>query len=224
MNRYRMARLILWMTAFVAFHMAWTAHDTAAFTLNAFDLAEQVSIHPGIRAESPPLRTSLFLWSAIPLIAAGIALSAARFENRYLRWGLYALAGLVSLRVIPPEVALRSPRQLMDSPHDRTLAILTALGLVAVCVMILLGKRIQRYGWMVEAGLCITALLLPCLGWERSLRLLDELQVNVTVGGGAMIYMAVVLATLVMVVLTRLSTHDPGLRSSARVAVKNPQR
>ena len=55
--KFRIARLLLWITAFAAFHMAWTAHESAAFTLNAFDLAEQVSIHPAIRAESPPLRS-----------------------------------------------------------------------------------------------------------------------------------------------------------------------
>ena len=212
---YRITRFILWMTAFAAFHMAWTAHNTAAFTLNAFDLAEQVSIHPGIRAESPSLRTSLFLWSAMPIIAAGIALSAARFEEPYIRWGLYGLAALVSLRVMPPESALRSPGQLMDSGHDRTLAILTLLGLAAVCLILILGKRIQRYDWQIEAGLCAAGVVLPLIGWERSLRLLDELQVDVSVGGGALIYMLVLLA---LVIMTR---HDPGLRKSARVAVEN---
>lgn len=171
-----------------------------------------MSIHPAIRAESPPLRTSLFLWSAIPIIAAGIALSARRFEERYIRWGLCGLAALVSLRVIPPESALRSPGQLMDSPHDRTLAILTALGLI--CLIVVMNTRIS---WQIEAGLCAAGIVLPLVGWERSLRLLDELQLDMSVGGGAVIYTAVLLVILALAVMY----HDPGLRKSARVAVEN---
>jgi hypothetical protein len=210
--------------AFAAFHMAWTAHDTAAFTLNAFDLAEQVSVHPAIRAESPPLRSSLLLWSAIPIIAVGIAITAAKFEQRALRWSRYGLAGLASLRVIPPEGALRTPRQLLDSPHDRAQAILTVLGLVCVGLVFLLGKRLLRYDWQIEAGLCALGILLPVIGWQRGLRLLDELQVDVSVGGGALIYMMTLLAVLGLVLYSGLKTHDPGLPNGSRVAVQTPQR
>ena len=218
MNRY--TNLILWLAALAAFHMAWTAHDAAAFNLNGFDLAEQVTVHPAIRAESPTLRTSMLLWSAIPIIAAGIALNAVTFENRILRWLLYGLAGLVSLRVIPPEVALRSPRLMLDSPHDRALAILTALGLIAVGVMILLRTYALRFGPRIEIGLVVLGLALPLIGWERGIRLLDELQLDVSIGGGVLIYAVVLLAVPALMMMGRLNAHDPGRLASSGVAVE----
>ena len=70
--RYRHWLVIFWLLAFVAYHMAWTSHNTAAFTLNAFDLAEQIRVHPAIAAENPALRTVRFLRLPIPIIAAGL--------------------------------------------------------------------------------------------------------------------------------------------------------
>ena len=73
-----------------------------------------------------------------------------------------------------------------------------------------------RYDGQIEAALVIMGLVLPLIGWQRALRLLDELQVHVGVGGGALIYVVV----LALVIATRIKTHDPG---RARVVVQTPQ-
>jgi hypothetical protein len=57
---------------------------------------------------------------------------------------------------------------------------------------------------------CLLALVLPLIGLERALRLWNELQLEVSLGGGAVLYTAVVLG-IILLALRRLKTNDPVL-------------
>lgn len=193
---YRHWLIGLWLLAFAAYHLAWTAHAAAAFTLNGFDLAEQVGIHPAIQAENPAYRTAGLLRLPVPVIAFGLALTALLYRDDRLQWGWRALAVLIALRVIPPETALRDPGSLLDNPYATQLTFLTGLGLglIALTVIPPVARWLIRYGWQMQVGLVVIGLILPTIGLERSLRLLKELNLAVSLGGGAVLYMVLVLA------------------------------
>ncbi len=64
--------------AFLAVHLPWIAHPAAALTLNALDLAEWLSLHPVVRAESPPLLSAWLLRVVCAACAVGMAFSVRR--------------------------------------------------------------------------------------------------------------------------------------------------
>lgn len=204
--------IVLWLAAFAFYHMAWSAHKTAFATQNAFDLAEQVSIHPAIRAESPTLRTSGLLRLSIPLMAFGIALTGLLYEDIRWRWLWRGLALLVALRAIPPESDLRPISDLPDKANAFQLALLTALGLILVLATLPQPIRVwmQCHLSAVEAGLCSLALVLPMIGLERALRLWNELNLEVSLGGGAVLYVAALIG-IGALVLRHLKANDPVL-------------
>lgn len=209
---YRHWIIALWLAAFAFYHLAWSAHETAFATQNAFDLAEQVSIHPAIRAESPTLRTSGFLRLPIPFIAFGLTLTALLYEDMRWRWLWRGAAVLIALRVMPPENDLRPLSELPDRDNAFQMAQLTLLGLILIFVTLPLPLRkfFLRYLAPVEAGVCLLALVLPMVGLERALRLWNELQLEVSLGGGAMLYAAAVVG-IGALALRRLKTNDPVL-------------
>src|SRR5262245_60753490 len=112
----------LWIVAFIAFHLPWTSHKTAVFTLNAFDMAEQVRFHPAIVAESPTYRSSIFLWMAVPLTAGGVAFTAALYRNQWARYLLWTLALLFALRMNPPKDGLQ---RIFEDDYAQAFAVLT---------------------------------------------------------------------------------------------------
>ncbi len=207
---YRHWMITLWLAAFAFYHLAWSAHKTAFATQNAFDLAEQVSIHPAIRAESPALRTSGFLRLPIPFIAFGLALTALLYEDIRWRWIWCGAAVLIALRVIPPESDLRPLSDLPDKDNAFQMAQLTLLGLILIFVTLPLRKFFLRSLALIEAGVCLLALVLPMVGLERALRLWNELQLEVSLGGGAVLYSAAILG-IGALALRRLKTNDPVL-------------
>ena len=194
LDPYRHWLMALWLLAFFAYHMAWTAHAAAAFTLNGFDLAEQVGLHPAIQAESPAYRTAGLLRLPIPLIAAGIALTALLYPDARFKWLWRVIAALIALRVIPPETALRQPGTLTENDYAMQLTLLTFCGLLLVGITLLppIEKWAVRHLWIIEIGLVIMGLILPLIGLERSLRLLKELNLAVSLGGGAIIYVILI--------------------------------
>lgn len=203
---YRHWLVIGWLAAFVAFHSAWTSHKAAAFTLNAFDLAEQVGIHPAIRAETPPLRTAGLLWFALPLMAGGIGGAALLYQDAPTRWALRGLAAAVALRVIPPEHALRAPRTLIEEDYSRQLLLLTLIGLGLVALTVLVGKTQKLWIW--ETILCGLGIVLPLIGFKRAFDLLHELQLDVHIGAGMVIYVVVMVVIGGMMIWKRKPADD----------------
>jgi|GEM_PF-6162974 len=174
-----------WLFTLWFYHLAWTSHSVSAFILNGFDLAEQIALHPAIRAESPALLSSFFLWLVVPIVAGGLAFGGSLYENDYAKWFWRFVALAVALRVIPPQEALRVPTSLLDEPYTRTLTILTLLGVCFVGLSIFLSKKWLRRGQLV---FIIGGMILPLIGYERAYRLLNELQLDITLGGGLWLY------------------------------------
>ncbi|NJL92661.1 MAG: hypothetical protein HC915_02490 [Anaerolineae bacterium] len=180
----------LWGLAFLAFHLPWTTHPTAAFTQNGFDLAEQIGIHPVIQTESPPLLSAGYLRSVSVVVAFGLALVALLYHDLRLRWVLRGLAVLVALRNIPPQSAFRNPGSIPDEAYLSQLTLLTLLA--GVLVLLTLPQPFQKVlcsglAWVLM-GLCVLGIILPMAGLNTALWLLEEIGLNIEMGGGGVLY------------------------------------
>lgn len=166
----------------MAIHMAWHVHPVAAFTNNAFDLAEFTSLHPATQAESPALLSSILLRLPLVLLAVAIALAANRLRWVKARWLWRGFALLVALRLNPPQSFYKSPST--ASLNDKNLAQMTALGVGLVLAVILLGRWLQAIDYplliIIWGGMALA-------GWQglsRSTRTIESLQIDVSYGAG----------------------------------------
>jgi hypothetical protein len=203
----------LWLVAFVAYHMAWTAHKSMAFVLNGFDLAAQIRIHPAMVAESPSMRTSIFLWLAVLTIAFGVCLGSCLYEGWRSRWWLRLMAIGITLRVNPPQGAVRSG--LLQNDYAMTLTALTILGLGLVMLVILLEKNLLKHFRSIMFLNCLVGILFPMLGLSRALGLLQELQLESTLGGGAVLYVLALLTIGVVDLWGWKVADDPSPKAEA---------
>jgi hypothetical protein len=193
MYKYRYWLLALWLLAFWMAHLPWTSHPAAAFTLNSFDLAEQIRVHPALLAESPPLLTSALLWAIFPLLALGVALTALAYRDWRGRVILWGLAGLLALRVIPPQNLLRDPGRLLEDDYGRVLFVLTVLGLGLVGLVVI-GQRWLKTNMVLAMSLTVVlAVVIPMIGFERAFGILEALQLEVNLGAGLVLYTGVML-------------------------------
>lgn len=173
--------------ALVCIYAPWYTHSTAAFTLNAFDLAEWASLHPAVRASSPALLTSFLLRAPQLTLVAALALLANGFGDARARWLLRAAALLIALRFLPPREFFGSAA---SDPNFRQMMLLTALSMGSVLAAILAQGLAPRW-----RGLLVTTLLALGVGagwWglARAHTLLDNFEIAVSVGVGAVGYTA----------------------------------
>src|SRR5690606_39317288 len=94
----------------VCYLLPWTDHSTAGFTMNGFDLAEWSSLHPAVRASSPPMLASFLLRMPQVAVAIGLALVASALRDPRWRAVGWAAALLVAVRFIPPAEFVQSAR------------------------------------------------------------------------------------------------------------------
>lgn len=178
----------------VAYHLPWHVHDVAAFTLNAFDLAEWVSLHPTTRAESPALLSSILLRLPLVLLAGSIALGANFLRDERLRWVIRGVALLVALRLNPPVEFYRAPGEV--SLNEQHLAYFTAMGLSLVLMLIVVGQRIRPVFYPVMAGLWVLIGGLSLEGLARATRIVESLQIEVAYGAGIYLMIGLVVGVI----------------------------
>jgi len=98
----------LWLSlALLAYYLPWTVHPAAAFTLNANDLAEWISLHPAVRGGSPPLVGPFLLRIVLAGMAVLWACYATRPAHRMQRSGLWqkiaiVMALILGITLMPP--------------------------------------------------------------------------------------------------------------------------
>jgi hypothetical protein len=188
--------LICALLAVAAYHMAWQTHKVAAFNSNAFDLAEWVSLHPTVRAESPTLFTSLLLRLPLIILPLVMVLATNALTSEKARWIWRGVAFLVVLRLNPP----------IDfypwgdgSPNDQQLGYLTAAGLGTVLVFIIVGKWL-KFLWQPAATiLLIASLIVSIEGYNRAQKVLDSIQIETGLGGGLVLYVLFLVIPLAVI-------------------------
>ncbi|MCL4239179.1 MAG: hypothetical protein KJ047_13130 [Anaerolineae bacterium] len=173
--------------ALACIYAPWYTHSTAAFTLNAFDLAEWTSLHPAVRASSPALLTSFLLRAPQLTLVAALALLANGFGDARARWLLRAAALLIALRFLPPREFFGSAA---SDPNFRQMMLLTALSMGSVLAAILVQGLAPRWRGLLVATLLALGVGAGWWGLARAHTLLDNFEIAVSVGVGAVGYTA----------------------------------
>jgi uncharacterized membrane protein YhaH (DUF805 family) len=167
--------------ATACYELPWYVHDTAGFTTNAFDLAEWASLHPAVRSSSPPMLTSFLLrFPQVTLIFA-LALAANGLHDARSRWIWRAVAVIPALRFFPPSDFFTSASA---DPNYRQMLLLFGLSGGSVLAAILLERAAERW----QSALLVAALAAGVIaGWwglSRAGVLLDNFEIDVTIGAG----------------------------------------
>lgn len=188
--------------ATACYYLPWVTHQTAGFTMNAFDLAEWASLHPAVRSSTPPMLTSFLLRMPQLALVFAFTLAANRLADARARWLMRGVAVLPLLRFIPPaEFFTRAT----DDPNYRQMALLTSLGIGLVVLSILVQRMPTRW----QNGLSSLALLGGVSsGWwglSRTRLLLDNFEIAVRTGPG-IVGLTVISAGVILVLWWGLSS------------------
>lgn len=205
MQRVRVIMLAALILMLVGYYSSWYQHETAGFTMNAFDLAEWTSLHPAVRSGSPPLLTSFLLRLPLLTLAMAWALNANDYRNAYLRWLMRGSAGLLLLRLIPPADFVTSAS---SDPNYRQMALLTVLGGAGWLAALTAGRLPER---MRAPGAIVLLLTGAAIGWfglSRADELLANFEIAVSIGVGPVLYsVGAGLASLALLWRWREHTH-----------------
>ena len=114
--------LTLFIAGLFAYSLPWIAGPGASLTLNAYDLAEWTSLHPWVRAATPPLVVTFMLRALPALLTLFLFTTAARSWRRYIA----VIVFVVALALLPPAAFFGSA---FDDPNFRQQAVLALLTL-----------------------------------------------------------------------------------------------
>jgi len=191
--------------ALLCYYLPWYSHATAAFTLHAYDLAEWASLHPAVRSEAPALWTSFLLrLPQVTLLWAAALLANAAHDPR-LRTVLWGVALLIALRFLPPREFLGAASA---DPNYRQMALLTGLGLAGVALAIPARRLSARWRGALTAGVLLIGVLAGWWGLTRTRPLLDNFQIGVKVGYGAVGYTLCCLVAVGILLLRNVRRQD----------------
>lgn len=180
----------------VAYHLPWHTHRAAAFSNNLFDLAEFVSLHPQIQAESPTLYTSLLLRLPIIFIGLMFGLTAAQISPPLAQWLVYGVAALVILRLNPPAIFYPYGG---GSANDQQLGKMMLAGLIILALLIATNRYLKPYYPYTMTLLILAGLAIAMLGFRRADDLIQNgLILHVKTGAGLFVYAFISLALLIL--------------------------
>jgi uncharacterized membrane protein YhaH (DUF805 family) len=173
--------IVVLIVAMACYALPWYVHDTAAFTTNAFDLAEWASLHPAVRSSSPPMLTSFLLRFPQVMLVFALALAANGLHDARSRWIWRAVAVIPALRFFPPSDFFTIASA---DPNYRQMLLLFGLCAGSVLAAILLERAAERW----QSALLVAALAAGVIaGWwglSRAGVLLDNFEIGVTIGAG----------------------------------------
>jgi hypothetical protein len=189
--------IVVLIVATACYELPWYVHDTAAFTTNAFDLAEWASLHPAVRSSSPPMLTSFLLrFPQVTLIFA-LALAANGLRDARSRWIWRAVATLPALRFFPPSDFFTGASA---DPNYRQMLLLFGLCAGSVLAAILLERAAQRWQSALLVAVLAVGVTAGWWGLSRAGVLLDNFEIDVTIGaGGIGLSLAATAAVLIVV-------------------------
>lgn len=197
----------------VAFHIPWHNHAVAAFRLNAFDLAEWVSLHPTVRTEHPTLWSSMLL--RLPLLGLGwsIALSANHLRDERWQWIWRGIAVLVVLRLNPPiEFYKRT-----GGDNEQQLGYLMITGLLGIGLFFVTKRWLTK---IYFPTLLMMWLMIGYTSWEglrRATNVVKSLAVEVDYGGGFYLMVLLVIGVVGLCTWKIVQNYLPKLAHRTKV-------
>jgi len=196
------------------YHQPWYTHETAGFTMHAFDLAEFASLHPAVRSSSPPMLTSFLLRVPLLMLVVALAVLANGWHDPRMRWIVRGAALVLALRFVPPSDFFTGASA---DPNYRQMALLTGLGFATLPLSLLVARvpvRWQR--WLVAVGL-VTGVVTGWMGLSRTDTLMSNFEIDVAIGYGITGF-TVVSAIAIIAALW----PESGVASLRRAAQRSP--
>lgn len=175
---------LLLLLALLSYSLPWVITPGVSLSLGAVDLAEWASLHPAVRAASPPLLISFLLRMPLMILALIVA-----FANYRSRWPRVFVVLLIAAALLPP---LEFFTQYRDDPNYRqqfTLAVLTFAGGVAGIM-----GRPPRWRSILSIILPLVATAAAVIGFVQAYRLLADFHLPVQPGFGVIGFAACGLA------------------------------
>src|SRR5262249_44393121 len=182
--------------ALVGYYLPWVWHPAAALTANAYDLAEWANLHPAVRNGSTPMLAPFLLRFDLAGIALLCALRAARATTRSGRWLYGVLSFVLAITLLPPIDFFRSAG---DDPNYRQQFYLAVGTFFALAIIVSLWRKaiLPRYQVILEALLALATLVAAIMGEGLAFGEIRSLQIDVTPGGGVLVFVVFMLLALV---------------------------
>ncbi|MDX1995830.1 MAG: hypothetical protein SF029_25845 [bacterium] len=179
-----MHSILLWtllVAGIIAYNLPWASGKGAALTYGAYDLAEWVSLHPAVRADSLLLGSLLLRLPAL-VLAWIAALSARRFFSFQL---LFVL--LTAMTLLPP-LDFITQRGDVNYRQQFFIALATVIG-----GFIGLSGVFGRVQWVAAILVALGGVGVSIAGSWRALELLNGFALPVQLGSGSVLMIGVFL-------------------------------
>ncbi len=184
-------RYLWWLFIFlalIAYSLVWADTPTQGMSLNAYDLAEWVSLHPSTHPVRLP---SLFVRLQLTIVCWMIAFAFQK-QSTIHSW-LSVLAIIVlSIAQLPPFEFFLSAR---DDLNYTQQFILSSVSLLAIIFS--RWKRLLSYQTLLLSLLLIIGIVTTFIGVSESLRLLASVQQPATCGLGAPLLITLYIHSLI---------------------------
>ncbi len=210
MTRWILTCILL---AMAAYHMPWQVHEAAVFSNNALDLAEGISLHPDVQAESPKLYTSMLLRLPLVFLAVLTILTAGRLSSEAWRWLWRGVAVLMVLRLNPPVEFYPWGG---GSENDQQLGMMMVVGLAILGGLMLTGRWMVRVYHPLMLLLVAIMLLVAFGGYQRATDILDRIMLETTMGGGFVLFIAAGIVMAGLVAWEWWQVRTPNIKAGLR--------
>ena len=173
--------LILLIGAVTGYLLPWAVAPSGPMTLNAFDLAEWISLHPSQHHTSPPLQATLLLRLQLLIVCVMFGAVSAN-----MRWKLFAALVIVALALaqLPPPEYVLDPGNL----NYRQQFVLALASLLA-SLLLLRVRRAQLLSAILVALPCAGAVS-AIAGISQAYDVFATLQAGTAIGLGIWILVA----------------------------------
>lgn len=185
------AHLAALIGALVGYYLPFTAHKTAALTMQAWDLAEFVGISPSVRYAMPPMLAPGLLRAGLVALMVLFGLYAAQSRG-VGRWGAAGIALALALTFLPPIEFFRGNTQDPNYLQLGTYALVSG-SLLALIGVLTAARRVPPAWFGLIAALIGVGACWIGAAEARAVLMSPILRVTVDWGIGPFVYAAGVL-------------------------------
>lgn len=179
--------------ALVSYLLPWLAATSAPLTLNAYDLAEWVSLHPSQQHTSPPLLATLLLRLQLPLLSLMLAALPLKKPGKLAAASVMLLLAIAQLP--PPEFVL-DPGNLN---YRQQFGLALASLLLSLACLRFMRSRLRSIALIV---LPLASIICASAGMSLALEVFAILQAGGTIGLGLWLFAASCLGCLGPILLS----------------------
>lgn len=195
-------------SALIAYGLPWVVNTGSALTLNAYDLAEWLSLHPAVRSGSMPLIVT-FALRVLPMLIVTIVV----FDQNATLIERLAVPFIVALALLPPLDFFRSG---LNDPNFRQQFSLSLLTLIIGGISHI--RWLRHRGTIFQILISLIAIGLTIFALAQSLELMSVFALPVYLGFGGILFVVFMIVGLIKLCEATFPKSPRRLRSSTEVA------